>query len=56
MNGERVSDPVSVRIPSDIIEALRRAAASHDRPMARQLRHYLREGLARDGFLPSRQR
>jgi hypothetical protein len=44
--------PLSVRLPSDLRRALQAEADRSERTLTQQLRHYLAEGLRRDGVLP----
>jgi hypothetical protein len=46
---------VTVRMRVEESEALDRAAARLSRSRSGQVRHYLIEGLGRDGFLPPRE-
>ena len=45
--------PIPTRFPERMKAALDQAAEANDRTRAHQIRRYVREGLKRDGFLPS---
>lgn len=45
---------VAMRMPRDILEALRRSGTRHRRDRTSEVLHYVEEGLIRDGFLPGR--
>ena len=46
-------NPIPVRLPDKLDDALREAAKDDDRNLNQQVRRYVRDGLARDGYLPA---
>jgi hypothetical protein len=44
---------ITFRLPGDLEPRLRQAATASTRNLSEQVLHYVKQGLRRDGFLPS---